>query len=60
MGRLLLPTRNWGGQTGRAGAAFTRSGAPVRYTAEGVGDGVKIRVILEPGGEGIITGFPIP
>lgn len=44
----------------RAGAAFTRGGAPVRYTVEGVRDGVEIRVVVEPGGEGIITGFPIP
>ena len=54
------PSLTWVQQTGRAGAAFTRGGAPVRYTVEGVRDGVKIRVVLEPGGEGIITGFPIP
>lgn len=54
------PSLTWVQQTGRAGAAFTRGGAPVRYTIEGVRDGVKIRVVLEPGGEGIITGFPIP
>ena len=54
------PSLTWVQQTGRAGAALTRGGAPVRYTVEGVRDGVKIRVVLEPGGEGIITGFPIP
>jgi Bacterial EndoU nuclease len=54
------PSLTWVQQTGRAGAAYTRGGAPVRYTVEGVRDGVKIRVVLEPGGEGIITGFPIP
>jgi hypothetical protein len=54
------PSLTWVQQTGRAGAAFTRGGAPVRYTVEGVRDGTKIRVVLEPGGEGIITGFPIP
>ncbi|MGL4297723.1 MAG: EndoU domain-containing protein [Candidatus Neomicrothrix subdominans] len=54
------PSLTWVQQTGRAGAAFTRGGAPVRYTVEGVRDGVKIRVVLEPGGEGIVTGFPIP
>lgn len=54
------PSLTWVQQTGRAGEAFTRGGAPVRYTVEGVRDGVKIRVVLEPGGEGIITGFPIP
>jgi len=54
------PSLTWVQQTGRAGAAVTRGGAPVRYTVEGVSDGVKIRVVLQPGGEGIITGFPIP
>jgi len=54
------PSLTWVQQTGRTGAAFTRGGAPVRYTVEGVSDGVKIRVVLEPGGEGIITGYPIP
>jgi hypothetical protein len=54
------PSLTWVQQTGRAGAAFTRGGAPVRYTVEGVRDGVKILVVLEPGGEGIITEFPIP
>lgn len=47
-------------RSGRAGAAFTRGRAPVRFTVEGVRDGVKVRVVVEPGGEGIITGFPIP
>lgn len=54
------PSLNWVQQTGRAGAEFTRGGIPVRYTVEGVREGVKIRVVLQPGGEGIITGFPIP
>ncbi|MDX3004417.1 EndoU domain-containing protein [Kribbella solani] len=54
------PSLTWVQQTGRAGADFTRAGAPVRYTVEGVRGGVKIRVVLEPGGEGIITGFPLP
>ncbi|MBW9215130.1 EndoU domain-containing protein [Mumia sp. zg.B53] len=54
------PSLNWVQQTGRAGAAVTRGGSPVRYTVEGVRDGVKMRGVLEPGGEGIITGFPIP
>ncbi len=54
------PSVKWVQHTGRAGAKLTRGGAPVRYRVEGVRDGVKIRVIVEPGGEGLITGFPIP
>ncbi|MCR6688583.1 EndoU domain-containing protein [Cellulomonas sp.] len=54
------PSLTWVQQTGPAGAAFTRGGAPVIYRVDGVRDGVKIRVVLQPGGEGIITGFPIP
>lgn len=54
------PSLEWVQQTGRAGADLTRSGKPVRHTVEGVRDGVKIRVVLEPAGEGIVTGFPIP
>ena len=37
----------------------TAKGAPVRYSAEVVVEGVTIKVIVEPGGEGIITAFPI-
>jgi Bacterial EndoU nuclease/PrsW family intramembrane metalloprotease len=47
-------------QTGRLGAEFTKNGAPVRYFVDGVRDGVPMRVIIEPRGEGIITGFPHP
>jgi RHS repeat-associated protein len=54
------PANEWIQQTGRAGAEFTRAGDPVRFVVNGVYDGLKIRVILEPGGEGIITGFPVP
>jgi hypothetical protein len=31
----------------------------VRYAVEGVRDGVKMRVVIEPGGEGIIA-YPVP
>lgn len=54
------PASRWIQQTGRVGADFTRSGDPVRYAVEGVYDGVKMRVIVAPSGEGIITGFPVP
>ncbi|WP_442880294.1 EndoU domain-containing protein [Arthrobacter sp. S2(2024)] len=54
------PSLTWVQQTGSLGADFTRAGDPVKYRVEGVRDGLKIRVIIQPGGEGIITGFPIP
>jgi RHS repeat-associated protein len=54
------PSLQWQQLTGRAGADFTRAGDPVRYAVEGVRDGVKMRVIIEPGGEGIITAYPVP
>ncbi|WP_207513814.1 EndoU domain-containing protein [Longitalea luteola] len=47
----------WIQQSGRAGAQFTRSGAPVRYAVEGYYEGVKIKVITTA--DDIITAFPI-
>lgn len=52
------PSLRWIQQTGRPGADFTRAGDPVRYSVFGTQYGVNIRVIIEPGGEGIITGHP--
>jgi hypothetical protein len=54
------PANQWVQQTGRLGAEFTQAGDPVRFAVEGVYDSLKMRVIVEPGGEGIITGFPVP
>lgn len=51
------PSLRWEQQTGSLGADFTNKGAPVRYKVVGVRDGVTIRVVVEPGGEGIISGF---
>jgi len=51
---------SWTQLTGKAGADFTASGKPVRWAVEGVRDGVPIRVIVEPRGEGIITAYPKP
>jgi filamentous hemagglutinin len=53
------PNLAWEQITGRVGAEFTRSGAPVRFSVVGVRDGVPIKVILEPGGEGIISRYPV-
>jgi hypothetical protein len=54
------PANTWVQQTGCLGTGFTRAGDPVRFAAEDVYDSLKMRVIIEPGGEGIITGFPVP
>jgi hypothetical protein len=54
------PSLKWVQQGGRAGAELYRSGAPLRYAVEGVRDGVKMRAVIEPGAEGIITEFPFP
>jgi hypothetical protein len=52
------PLLEWVQQTGKLGAEFTRNGDPVRFFVDGIRGGVPMRVIVEPGGEGIITGFP--
>lgn len=52
------PTLQWHQITGVPGAAFTKKGAPVRYEVIGNRGGIDVRVILEPGGEGIITAYP--
>lgn len=53
------PSLAWVQETGPLGAALTSKGKPVRYYVVGVREGVKIKVIVEPGGEGIITAFPV-
>lgn len=54
------PNLTWVQQTGKLGAEVTKNGASVRLLVDGVRDGVPMRVIVEPGGEGLITGFPLP
>jgi filamentous hemagglutinin len=54
------PSLQWTQISGRAGAEFTNAGRPVRFAVTGVRDGVNIKVILEPGGEGIVSGYPVP
>lgn len=53
------PALTWVQQTGNAGSLFTKAGAPARFFVTGAREGVGIKVILEPAGEGIITAFPI-
>ncbi|PPI51930.1 EndoU domain-containing protein, partial [Rathayibacter toxicus] len=38
---------------------LTKKGKPARFVVHGEREGVTIRVIVEPAGEGIITGFPV-
>ena len=52
------PKLKWMQQTGVAGSEFTKSGKPVRFVVIGEREGIRMKVILEPRGEGIITGFP--
>ncbi|GLZ86015.1 hypothetical protein Pres01_20660 [Metapseudomonas resinovorans] len=52
------PKASWTQLTGKPGAQFTTKGKPVRWAVEGVRDGVSIRVIVEPHGEGVITAYP--
>ena len=53
------PKLTWVQQTGVKGSLYTKKGEPARFKVEGVRDGVKIRVIVEPAGSGVITAFPI-
>jgi hypothetical protein len=44
------------GQTG----LYYNSGKPARFVGYGVRDGVRIKVVYEPAGEGVITAYPKP
>lgn len=48
------PTLNWGKPVHGGG----KSGKPPRYRIIGVREGVEIKVIVEHGGDGIITAYP--
>jgi len=51
------PALDWVPQTGNGGL-YTKAGDAARFSVTGVRDGVTIKVIVEPAGEGIITAFP--
>ena len=53
------PKLTWKQITGKSGKALTKKGKPVRYEVTGMRDGQKIKVVVEPGGEGIITAHPV-
>jgi hypothetical protein len=50
--------RDWKSVWSKAPYRPSKSGLP-RYLAEGVREGTKIRVVIEPQGEGPITAYPI-
>ena len=52
------PDSTWTQQTGSPGAEFTKRGQPVKWKVEGTVDGVDIRVITQPGGQGVVTSIP--
>ena len=53
------PTLTWVQKGGVPGAStYKSSGNPVRFLIDATRDGAPITVIIEPGGGGIITGFP--
>jgi len=54
------PALKWVQQTGSPGSMFTKAGNPARFYVIGERGGVRIKVVLEPAGEGIITAHPFP
>jgi hypothetical protein len=54
------PSLDWVQQTGKPGSLFTKAGDPARFTVVGQREGVRMKVVLEPAGEGIITAHPLP
>ena len=53
------PAVTWVNTSGKQGAFFTNAGRPARWKGVAVRDGVPIKVIYEPAGEGIITAHPV-
>ena len=52
------PNSTWTQRTGNPGAEFTNRGTPVKWAVEGTVDGINIRVIVEPSGRGVVSGYP--
>jgi hypothetical protein len=52
------PTSIWSQQSGPSGSLYTNAGTPTRWVVTGTRDGIDIKVIVSPAGEGIITAFP--
>lgn len=51
------PSSTWVRQPGQGW--YTKAGDPARWTVTGVADGVPLKVIVAPAGEGIITAHPV-
>ncbi len=49
----------WSQSSGIAGSLTTKKGTSARFIAIGTREGITIKTIIEPAGQGIITGFPI-
>jgi hypothetical protein len=54
------PAQAWVQQTGKPGSLYTKAGDPARFVGIGERGGVRIKVVIEPAGEGIITAHPVP
>ncbi len=55
---LKDPNSIWFQQNGTPGAKYTKKGKPIIWQIDGTRNGVRIRVIVEPDGRGLITAFP--
>lgn len=54
------PNALWGQQTGPVKSLYTKGGDPARVVSVGKREGVNIKVVAEPAGQGIVTAFPVP
>ena len=46
-------------KTGLPGSWFSKKGVPSRFTIVGIREGVKVKVIVEPAGRGIVTAYAL-
>jgi hypothetical protein len=53
------PQYDWQQTSGIPGSLYTRAGGASRFAVDGTYNGLTIRVVIEPAGEGIITGYPV-
>lgn len=53
------PSLDWKWTKGAQGSDFTNAGDPSRAVVTGNRDGIDIKVVVEPAGEGIVTAHPV-
>jgi RHS repeat-associated protein len=53
------PALNWIQKSGKPGSFFTNKGTPARFVVFGEREGIEVKVVLEPAGEGIISAYPV-